>query len=1809
MTKESTRWRKTSGVLIVALIATAFLVMTWGTVSAGEAEGTGMPDGWLLFLAGDPAASHSSVVSSPDTLRADGYSTSTLTGQVQDALNAPVEGAFVCFTTTLGTVDSGIGYVEAESTSVVTEPVSPIGWSYLSTIAGASEGQYIEANAVISPTSTVTWTFTGDAVAVRYYKAPDAGIFEVRVDSGTWEEVDPYVASGAWAEEAWSGFGAGSHTLKVRVTNRKNTSASAYFTRLDLFRTGKISGVDGTVIGTLTSALFCSPSSQTATVMATMLKDGTAISVTTVVTMVASVPTTVTVEVDAPKSMQVGANTLGATAIVTDNFGLPVLDGTMVGFTTTLPNRATVPYEYVEVEDTSQVTQVGPWTLVANTLYSGGNGLEAGSGSGPSVVWNFTGTAVSLIYRRTGTSGSGHYVDVDVDGSSTRTIDLSVGDASNEWRNEVVLFNNLSSGAHTLTVLKQSASDTVRLDALRSGTATSGGQASATVTSGTEIGWVDVYADVPYGCLSEGARGYAEGSDSLAILAGAPASAVFVGLPYGTYCGQPGPYIPATMPVTVTVSDAWSNPVANASVGFESSLVGSWPGGNPVLTGSNGEAPTQYQGSESGIGVITATVDSVVITTTLTVTPGIPYSMAMSAVPAQIYASGSHTSTITLSSEDECGNAISDGSVVTFTTDQGTFPGPVTEITGTTSGGAASTVLTSANSVVTATITGTVGTLSGTIQVPFIAGVPYTLTFVSGPLTTQCGVTDTVRIDVSDEWSNPLGGEEVTMSSTQGGTFVPNPGSTDGANGRIDFDYGGSKTTGVGTMQAIVSSNGLSQTETVTVTMGAPVSMTITGSPDSIIAAAGGLYTSTVCAQAQDACGNDLTDGTVVTLTTDLGSFSGGTTVTTTASSGQACDVLLSTDTVGTATITGTVDSLTGTGTVDFVAGPAYLLVVEPVVITTTCGAVGPYLPGYVEVKGRVRDQWNNFLPVGTLVTFSDNLGGSFSPNPAAMASDGFAYTYYTGHTAGTGVITGTHGTISGTRTVTVTAGSASQVSLTRNPIVIFANSGVSVITATVTDDCDNNVGAGIAVTFTHDSWGSLSAGTWSTDANGQASCTLTAAWPPGKVNVTATAGSGVNTAFIYFAGTAINVTLAADPTSISVGGATSDITADVRDNWSVPVVDGTQVVFETTLGTIGSTIVTKTTTYDAVLDKALAMAVLTSGIQAGTANVTAAVPVGSGSTTVEFVPGGLATFEFSLISSPKTAGTPFSITIWAKDAYGNVATNYTGPAALSDFLGSISPTVTGLFSGGSWTGSVTLTKAGTTWITAQDGLIQQSSGVFTVNPGPAHSLNLNAVPDMVPPDGVSTSTLSAVVKDQWNNDVANGTTVNFGTTLGNLSAPSATTTSGVAQVTLTSTTLGVATVSASSGSANDTDTVEFTWTVPTATPTSTGTPGPTSTPTATATAGPSPTPTATATAGPSPTPTATATTSPSPTPTETPSGTASVTGHVDLQARPVPPNSQWVTLLDIELRQASVPIYTFTSVSTDQSGDFTIGGIVPGMYDIWLKNFHSLSNLRQNVTINAGANSVDMGELQEGDASNDNLVDIDDFGILKVQFGTAGPEADFNQDGVVDIDDFGLLKVNFGESGDVIVTAMPSGKSVKLKVMPDLPKQAEGERTLILLDNASVRVSPSSGTVQVGEEFTVDVVMDPGSHGADSAQAYLRVDPNFVEILDIVDGDVPSNMAKTYDSTTGQIAYAWASFDPALTDVFTLCTIRLKAKAAISGATYIIFDCNATKLNNGGKSVLMMCYDGKVMVASATVTRAPVATIVSGRAEEDQSR
>ena len=95
---------------------------------------------------------------------------------------------------------------------------------------------------------------------------------------------------------------------------------------------------------------------------------------------------------------------------------------------------------------------------------------------------------------------------------------------------------------------------------------------------------------------------------------------------------------------------------------------------------------------------------------------------------------------------------------------------------------------------------------------------------------------------------------------------------------------------------------------------------------------------------------------------------------------------------------------------------------------------------------------------------------------------------------------------------------------------------------------------------------------------------------------------------------------------------------------------------------------------------------------------------------------GALDRFIFSSIGT-QTAGSAFSITIAAKDANGNTITSYTGTNTLSTSSGTINPTSTGTFSSGIWTGSVTLSAAGSAITIRTSGSSKSAtSNSFTVN-------------------------------------------------------------------------------------------------------------------------------------------------------------------------------------------------------------------------------------------------------------------------------------------------------------------------------------------------------------------------------------------------------------------------------------------------------------------------------------------------------------
>ena len=84
--------------------------------------------------------------------------------------------------------------------------------------------------------------------------------------------------------------------------------------------------------------------------------------------------------------------------------------------------------------------------------------------------------------------------------------------------------------------------------------------------------------------------------------------------------------------------------------------------------------------------------------------------------------------------------------------------------------------------------------------------------------------------------------------------------------------------------------------------------------------------------------------------------------------------------------------------------------------------------------------------------------------------------------------------------------------------------------------------------------------------------------------------------------------------------------------------------------------------------------------------------------------------------------------------------------------------------------------------------------------------------------------------------------------------------------------------------------------------------------------------------------------------------------------------------------------------------------------------------NVRRGVVISEPSTSVNMGTLLEGNANDDNIVSISDFGILAVAFmkldGEAGfdARADFDCNGIINIADFGLLAVNFMKTSPIVL-------------------------------------------------------------------------------------------------------------------------------------------------------------------------------------------
>ena len=161
----------------------------------------------------------------------------------------------------------------------------------------------------------------------------------------------------------------------------------------------------------------------------------------------------------------------------------------------------------------------------------------------------------------------------------------------------------------------------------------------------------------------------------------------------------------------------------------------------------------------------------------------------------------------------------------------------------------------------------------------------------------------------------------------------------------------------------------------------------------------------------------------------------------------------------------------------------------------------------------------------------------------------------------------------------------------------------------------------------------------------------------------------------------------------------------------------------------------------------------------------------------------------------------------------------------------------------------------------------------------------------------------------------------------------------------------------------------------------------------------------------------------------------ATVDISVVLQGGSRPPEG-WEVPITIKFFGPGADVMTDTpleqfDLTTTKSGSTAICQctVAPDTYDITAVSEHTLMNVKRNVVISAPSTAVDMGTLLEGNANDDSIINISDFGILAVSYMCTDGEpcydcrADFDCNGIINISDFGLLAVNYMEMSPIDIS------------------------------------------------------------------------------------------------------------------------------------------------------------------------------------------
>ncbi|OWK40275.1 RTX toxin [Fimbriiglobus ruber] len=644
-----------------------------------------------------------------------------------------------------------------------------------------------------------------------------------------------------------------------------------------------------------------------------------------------------------------------------------------------------------------------------------------------------------------------------------------------------------------------------------------------------------------------------------------------------------------------------------------------------------------------------------------------------------------------------------------------------------------------------------------------VAGVAHTFTVSAtdayGNLTT--GYTGSVTFTSTDNRA-VFGSNSYTFTATDKGTHTFTNGAT-------------LKTAGAQSISATDAKNNLTGTETgITVTAAAAATVTVSGYPGSTVAGTPNTFTVALT----DAFGNVATGfaGTVTFSSTDAqAAFAPGSYTFTAADKGTHTFTNGGTlKTAGTQSITATdaADNLSGSETgiqVTHAAPTALVVIGFPAQATAGTGYT---------FQVAVADAYNNLVPTpftGSVALSTSDAKGTLTPvdytfTPADDGSHTFSGVL---KTAGAQSITATSSTLTpGTETgITVQAAAAAAATVTGYPTTDAAGTP-NPFTVTLYD-AYGNVATGTQDTITLSSTDPKAGFTTTSytftpaDAGVHTfSGTLKTA---GTQSITATDAAAQFSA----SETGILVTPGA-PAVLAVTGYPNPVAAGTANTLTVAVDDAYGNVVTGYNGVVHLTSTDPKATFapanyaftaaDAGVHTFTNGATLkTAGTQSITATDAANPAVTGTDVGIVVTPAAAASFKLTGFPSPQVAGTSGSVAATAYDAYGNVATGYTGTVALTstDPQAQFSP-ASYTFSpsdDGAHRFNVVLDTAGTQSITATDaanpGITGADAGIV-VTPAPATSFQVVGLPATV--GAGAAQAVTVVARDAFGN-VATGYT------------------------------------------------------------------------------------------------------------------------------------------------------------------------------------------------------------------------------------------------------------------------------------------------------------------------------------------------------------------------------------------------------------------------------------------------------------------